>query len=313
MAEFGVSLPTIGMDDPAAIRLVAEQAEASGIDSVWAADHIVLPATTSSPYPYSEGGEFLIPPGLPFMDQFTTLSYVAGFTSSVKLGTAVTLLPLRHPLHTAKTVATLDVLSGGRTILGVAAGWLEEEFQALGLSFKDRGAMLDEGLAVLREAWTKPTATFHGKFYEMADVASFPQPVQKPHPPVWIGGHTGPARRRAATFGDMWFPPLFKTTPKDLASAHSEIGEAAEQQGRGKDAVGLALRVLVDLRSEPDLTGAKKRDALVGTPEQVADTLTAYLEAGVSHFVFLPQARSLADVQQTIDLLARQVIPALKK
>jgi probable F420-dependent oxidoreductase len=312
MAKFGVSLPTIGMDDPAAIRLVAEQAEASGIDSVWAADHIVLPTSTTSPYPYSEGGEFLIPPGLPFMDQFTTLSYVAGFTSRVTLGTAVTLLPIRHPLHTAKTVATLDVLSGGRTILGVAAGWLEEEFQALGLAFKDRGKMLDEGLEVLKEAWTKPATSYHGKFYDMHDVASFPQPVQKPHPPIWIGGHTNPVRRRAATYGDMWFPPLFQTTPEGLAGSHRDIVEAAEGQGRGANAVGLALRVLVDLRSEPDLAGAEKRSALAGTPEQVADTLRSYAEVGVSHFVFLPQARSLSDVQHTIDLLARQVIPALR-
>ncbi|MCH8346852.1 MAG: LLM class flavin-dependent oxidoreductase, partial [Chloroflexi bacterium] len=120
MVQFGVSLPTIGMEDPQAVRLVAQQAEAEGLDSVWAADHVVLPTGEASPYPYSETGEFLIQPGLPFLDQFTTLAYVAGCTSRVRLGTAVTLLPLRHPLLTAKTVATLDVLSGGRVTLGVA-------------------------------------------------------------------------------------------------------------------------------------------------------------------------------------------------
>ena len=117
---YGVSLPTIGMEDPQAIRLVAEQAEAAGLDSVWAADHIVLPTGATSPYPYDAGGEFLIPPGLPFMDQFTSLAYVAGITRNVRLGTAVTLLPLRHPLSVAKTVATLDALSGGRVIMSAS-------------------------------------------------------------------------------------------------------------------------------------------------------------------------------------------------
>ena len=162
MAKFGVSLPTIGMEDPQAVRLVARQAEAEGLDSVWAADHIVLPTGGSSPYPYSDTGEFLIRSALPFLDQFTTLAYVAGCTERVSLGTAVTLLPLRHPLQVAKTIASLDVLSGGRVLFGVGAGWLEEEFRALDVSFEDRGALLDEGLEVLRAVWTQARALLRG-------------------------------------------------------------------------------------------------------------------------------------------------------
>ena len=312
MAKFGVSLPTIGMGDPQAIRLVAQQVEAAGLDSVWAADHIVLPTGDTSPYPYAEGGEFLIPPGMPFMDQFTSLAYVAGITERIMLGTAVTLLPLRHPLSVAKAVATLDVLSGGRAILGVAAGWLEEEFTALGLDFKARGQMLDEGLDVLREIWTQPNASFHGEFYDFDAVAAYPQPSQKPHPPIWVGGHTQPVMRRAARVGDMWLPPLFHTTPEDLTERFSQVQAMAEQQGRRPGDVGLALRVLVDLREEPDLTGPDKRGALLGPPEHVAETLASYQEIGVSHFVLLPQARSLDDVQRTVDIIAKDVVPALR-
>ena len=280
MIEFGVSLPTIGMDDPSAVRLVAEQAEASGLDSVWAADHIVLPTSHTSTYPYSADGEFLIAPGLPFLDQFTTLAWVAGFTSRVKLGTAVTLLPLRHPLAAAKTTATLDVLSGGRSILGVAAGWLREEFDALGLDFDRRGAVLDESLRLMRAAWTEQEVQFEGRFFNVRGVESYPHPAQTPHPPIWVGGHTKPVMRRAAKYGDAWFPPLFATTPQALAEAHRTMNEEAAGHGRGDDAVSLSLRVLVDLRSEPDLAGAEKRGALTGEPQRITATLAEYRGSG---------------------------------
>lgn len=312
MAEFGVSLPNIGMRDPQAIRLVAQQAEAAGLDSVWAADHVVLPTGSTSPYPYHVDGEFLIPPGMPFMDQFTCLSYVAGITEHVQLGTAVNLLPLRHPLDVAKTVATLDVLSGGRTILGVAAGWLEEEFDALGVDFKARGRMLDEGIDVLREIWTQPNASFAGEFYDFHDVAAYPQPVQRPHPPIWVGGLTKPVMRRAARVADMWLPPLFGTTPESLAASFAHVRDMAEQAGRAREAVGLALRVLVDLREDPDATGPDTRGAVLGPAGHVAQVLASYVEAGVSHFVLLPQARTLGDVQRTVQILAEQVIPQLR-
>lgn len=312
MTEFGVSLPNIGMHDPQAIRLVAEQAEAAGLDSVWAADHIVLPTGATSPYPYDVGGDFLIPPGMPFMDQFTCLSYVAGITKTVKLGTAINLLPLRHPLAVAKTVATLDVLSGGRAILGVAAGWLAQEFDALGLDFKARGKMLDEGLDVLREIWTKPNASFEGEFYRFKDMAAFPQPTQKPYPPIWVGGHTEPVRRRIARIGDVWLPPLFGTTPAQLAESFEGVRDMAEQNGRARTDVNLALRVLVDLREQPDTTGPETRGAVLGPASVVAEVLASYIEVGVSHFVLLPQARTLDDVQRTIAMLAEQVIPQVR-
>ena len=228
MIEFGVSLPTIGMDDPSAVRLVAEQAEASGLDSVWAADHIVLPTSHTSTYPYSADGEFLIAPGLPFLDQFTTLAWVAGFTSRVKLGTAVTLLPLRHPLAAAKTTATLDVLSGGRSILGVAAGWLREEFDALGLDFDQRGATLDESLRLLRAAWTEQEIQFEGRFFNVRAVSSRirTRSRRRIHPSGWAAtrNRSCGAQRR---YGDAWFPPLFATTPQALAEAHRTMNEGS--------------------------------------------------------------------------------------
>ena len=313
MAKFGVSLPTIGMEDPQAVRLVARQAEAEGLDSVWAADHIVLPTGASSPYPYSDTGEFLIRSALPFLDQFTTLAYVAGCTERVALGTAVTLLPLRHPLQVAKTIASLDVLSGGRVLFGVGAGWLEEEFRALDVSFEDRGALLDEGLEVLRAVWTQAEPFHEGRFYRVEGVASFPQPAQKPHPPIWIGGHTKPAMRRAAQCGSMWFPPLYHVTPESLAADHARVQQMAAGFGRRPQDVSLALRVLVDLRDDPDTAEAAKRDALFGDANAMAETVQSYIDIGVAHFIFLPQARALAEVQQTIHKLTQQLIPRLRR
>lgn len=300
------------MRDPQALRLVAEQAEAAGLDSVWAADHIILPTGSTSPYPYHVDGDFLIPPDMPFMDQFTCLAYVAGITSRIKLGTAVNLLPLRHPLAVAKTVATLDVLSGGRVILGVAAGWLAEEFDALGLEFNNRGKMLDEGIDVLREIWTKPNASFDGEFYKFSEVAAYPHPTQQPYPPIWVGGHTKPVMRRVARAGDVWLPPLFGITPQSLAADFECIKDMAEQAERPRDAIKLALRVLVDLREEPDTTGPATRGAVLGPAGKVAEVLSKYIEIGVSHFVLLPQARTLDDVQRTIDIMAQDVIPQVK-
>ena len=312
MTEFGVSLPTIGMDDPSAVRLVAEQAEASGLDSVWAADHIVLPVSHSSTYPYSADGEFLIAPGLPFLDQFTTLSYVAGFTSRVKLGTAVTLLPLRHPLAVAKTVATLDVLSGGRSILGVAAGWLREEFEALGLDFESRGKVLDESLDVLMAAWTESVPRFEGRFFNVSGVESYPHPVQSPHPPIWVGGHTRPVMRRRREIRHGVVPAAVRHDAGVaccVSSAHQRGGGAAGARRERGCIVAARARRSAERAGHGGRREAQRARRRAGTHRE---TLAGYADVGVSHFVFLPQARSLADVQRTVDLLTEKVIPLLR-
>ena len=183
-------------------------------------------------------------------------------------------------------------------ILGVAAGWLREEFEALGLDFESRGKVLDESLDVLKAAWTESVPRFEGRFFNVSSVESYPHPVQSPHPPIWVGGHTAPgdAARREVRHGVV--PAAVRHNAGvacGVSSAHQRGGGAS--RGRGENAVALSLRVLVDLRSAPDTAGAEKRNALAGEPERIAETLAGYADAGVSHFVFLPQARSLADVQ----------------
>ncbi|MGH2351124.1 MAG: TIGR03619 family F420-dependent LLM class oxidoreductase, partial [Chloroflexota bacterium] len=166
-ATFGCTLPTSGRGaDPVALRDAAQAAEALGYDAVWVSDHLVVPAQIASPYPYSQDGTFRLGPTAPYLEPLTVLTYLAGCTRRLRLGTHVLILPYRHPLVTAKVVATLDVLSGGRVDLGIGVGWMREEFEALGHQyFARRGAVTDEQLRVLQGLWAEDVPAFAGEFY----------------------------------------------------------------------------------------------------------------------------------------------------
>ncbi len=205
---FGCSLPTRGpMAGPEALRSLAQRAEDLGYDSVWVSDHIILPRQVGSFYPYAADGVATFRPDEPYYEPLAALNFLAGCTQRVRLGTHVLILPYRNPVLTAKMLATLDVLSGGRVILGAGVGWMEEEFLALGLdTYHQRGAVTDEYIELYKELWTKDEPVFEGKYYQLSGSGFQPKPVQSPHPPIWIGGHTGPAIRRAAKYGDGWMP-----------------------------------------------------------------------------------------------------------
>jgi probable F420-dependent oxidoreductase len=189
---------------PADYGEVARRAEAAGFESIWMAEHLVFPVEMPSTYPYSETGQPPVYPGSPLYDAWVTLAYIAASTQRIRLGTHVYILPLRHPLVTARAVATLDVLSGGRAVLGAGVGWLEDEFHFAGVSFADRGRRSDEIIGLLRLLWSAKVIDFHGEFYELGPLRFEPKPVQRPHLPIEIGGVTPPALRRAARLGDGW-------------------------------------------------------------------------------------------------------------
>lgn len=185
---------------------MAQRAEHLGFDSVWLIDHIVIPQSVTSVYPYSPDGVSTFDPSQPILEPLAGLSFLAGCTEHVRLGTAVLIIPYRPPLLTAKMLAILDVLSGGRLTLGAGVGWMAEEFQALGLdTFAKRGAVTDEYLRLFKEVWTNDTPVFKGRYSQVPEIGFLPKPVQQPHPPIWIGGHTGPALRRAATLATVGF------------------------------------------------------------------------------------------------------------
>ncbi len=270
--KFGVHLPQIGAAATGeGLRDFAQLFEGLRFDSVWASDHIVLPRRVTSPYPYGRGGAFSLPPDLPFIEALSALTFVAGCTERVALGTSVLVLPIRNPVLTAKQLASLDVLSGGRLIAGVGAGWMEEEFAALDASFVARGRRLNEQLRLIRSLWTERDPVHDGEFYQVRDIGFAPKPLQQPHPPIWVGGHTPAALRRAARFGQAWH--AIGLAPERLAGDHAIVCELARQCGRDGE-VELTLRTGVRL-DDASLTATIAR-------------LRAYRDAGVTHVVLEP-------------------------
>ena len=200
--------------EPQAVRAVAMAAERLGFATLWAPEHVVLVEEYVSRYPYSSG-QFPGPSSIPIADPFTTLAYVAACTSTIRLGTGICLVPEHNPLVLAKTVATVDRLSGGRLILGVGVGWLAEEFAALGVPFERRGARTREYIDVMRRLWTERASSHKGEFVQFTGVLSYPKPVSATGIPVWFGGESAAALRRVAEYGDGWIG--FKVMPAEAA------------------------------------------------------------------------------------------------
>ncbi|HEY2663720.1 MAG TPA: LLM class F420-dependent oxidoreductase [Candidatus Binataceae bacterium] len=196
------------MSDPKLFAHLVKTAENCGIESIWTVEHVVIPRDYKSVYPYSSSGRIPGNENVPIPDPLLHLAFAASITSKLKLGTGVLILPQRHPLYTAKEVASLDVLSGGRVLLGIGSGWLQEEFTSLNLNFHSRGKMTDEAIESLRALWRDDPSSFHGQHYNFGPVSCFPKPIQKGGVPILIGGHSLAAAKRAARYGDGFFPAL---------------------------------------------------------------------------------------------------------
>jgi probable F420-dependent oxidoreductase len=191
---------------PQMLTHLAQTAERVGVESLWTVEHVVIPVGYKSTYPYDPSGKIPMPAQMPIPDPLSWLAYAAAITKTIKLATGILILPQRHPLYVAKEVASLDVLSNGRVILGIGVGWLEEEFQALGIPFEERAGRTAEAVRAMRTLWKDEAQPFKGKYYAWGAVESHPKPVQKPGVPIVVGGHTELAARRAARYGDGFFP-----------------------------------------------------------------------------------------------------------
>ena len=310
---FGCSLPTRGpMASPQTLRSLAQRAEDLSYDSVWVSDHIVLPRKIDSFYPYAADGVPTFLPDEIYYEPLAALNYLAGCTQRVRLGTHVLILPYRNPVLTAKILATLDVLSAGRLILGAGVGWMEEEFQALGLNtYHERGAVTDEYIELYKELWSKDNPVFNGKYYQIAGSGFQPKPVQKPHPPIWIGGHTGPAIRRAAKYGEGWMPiglrPPAILEPEELAGKIARLRTLTARAGRPEDAVEVVFstNVMFDNNAGPS------RRLISGRPEQIAADLRLYQDLGVRSFILDFPADSVERLQESMERFSREVMPLI--
>jgi probable F420-dependent oxidoreductase len=285
--RYGFYLPTRGRSaEPDALETLVRRGEALGFHSTVIADHIVFPATIASKYPYTVSGAF--PGGGDALEQLTLMAFVAAKTTRLRLITSVMILPYRNPVLTAKVLATIDVLSGGRVTVGVGVGWLREEFEALDApDFDRRGAVSDEYIRIFRTLWTRCPASFAGEFYRFTDLKCLPQPVQKPHPPIWIGGHSRAALRRAARLGDGWHPvganPAAMLAPAELKALLDELFRLTEAEGRDPRALTISYKAPL---YDTDRPGGAARRPFSGTSDQVREDIATYARLGVSDLIF---------------------------
>lgn len=237
--RFGIAFANIGpFVEPEAACHLARTTEATGFDSIWTVDHVVVPAGYRSTYPYDPSGRLPSAEDAPYPDPLIWLAFVARETRSIRLATGILILPQRNPLVLAKQLATLDVLSGGRVSLGVGIGWLEEEFRALGASFEGRGRRLEEFVAAMRALWTQDQATFEGNDVSFTGSVLRPQPRQRSIP-VLIGGHSEVAARRAGRIGDGFFP--LGVQGDELGHLVSVMEDAAAGAGRDPSSVEVTV------------------------------------------------------------------------
>jgi probable F420-dependent oxidoreductase len=302
--EFGCHLPVFG---PLATRsnllAFAREMERLGYDSLWASDHVVVPYTIASRYPYSPTGQFPLPPDATFLEPLTALSLVAGVTERVRLGTTVLVLPHRHPVLAAKMLATLDHLSGGRVILGAGVGWMREEIELLGAPFDERGAWSDEAIRIMRACWREERTSFQGRFFRFDAIGCFPKPARGDIP-IWMGGHAKRALRRIVALADGWHAAF--PTAQAMEAGITLLKRECADQGRPFEDLAITLRAGLSIRESG---GGPDRRALQGTAEQIAGDLRQFKALGVSHVLMEARYKDLDDMVQIFRTFARDIRP----
>jgi probable F420-dependent oxidoreductase len=289
--KFGFSLSNNqGIDDVQAIVRLAIRAEELGFDSVWASDHIF-----NVSYVFERIGD------KPYYDPLTILSYIAAVTTRIRLGTSVLVLPYHHPMRLAKAAATLDVLSGGRVILGVGVGVIEQEFNALGSSYAERGAITDEIIAIMQALWTQAVPSHDGRLYRFSGMPFAPKPVQKPHIPIVIGGVSLAAIRRAARVGNGWHPMAMPL--EVLRERMRYLTEQAQVAGRA--AADIPVSMSISLRG-----GRAGRSTLGTTPAEIVRNVQAFASLGVETMVITPSTGDVQEMTLALEMMAREVMPA---
>lgn len=285
---------------PEGIVETACKAEQLGFDAVLVNDHIIVggPASIIE----SWGNTY---------DPLIVLSYVAARTTRIRLGLSVLIMPYRNPIATAKMIATLDQMSGGRVIAGVGSGWNEAEFAALGVPFQERGPRTDEYLRLWQACWSPSETSFHGRFFDFEGMYISPKPVQQPHPPIWIGGSSRPSLRRAAAFAQVWQPT--PTPLEELIKLRGYLSRACEKIGR-QDVPTTRMSFRVNFSQVTGDSPAPERATGHGTPAQVAEDLQRYRqEAGVEAFqINFNGCHSLGQLMASMDLFMEEVKPKVE-
>ena len=291
--QIGVSLcNNWGVEDVQSIIQLARKAEELGFASVWVHDHVFNAA-----HVFRRIGQ------KPYYEPLTLLSYVAACTQRVGLGTSVLVLPYHNPLRLAKIAATLDVLSGGRLILGVGVGGVPQESEALGSPYAERGAITDEAIAIMKELWTQEEPRFAGKYYCFSSMPFSPKPLQQPHIPILIGGNSRAAIRRAVRLGNGWHP--FAISLETLRQGIHYLREHAQHSGRDVTEIPVSFSIPL---GNPTARG----EALGSEPQAIVEKIQAFASMGVQTLVITGNTGNIAETLPAMDMLAREVLPAFQ-
>lgn len=286
--KFGLMFANAGpFAYPESFENLVKTADEVGIESIWSVEHVAVPVGYKSVYPYSPDGRMPGPESVPIPDPIVPLAYAAAITKNLRLGTGVVILPQRHPLYVAKQMATVDVLSHGRAMLGVGIGWLEEEFNAVGVPFKERAKRTEESIKAIRSLWKDEPEAFDGQFYKWNAVESHPKPVQRGGVPIIVGGHAKGAARRAARCGDGFFPG--RGDLDSLTALFAEMRDECAKIGR-----------------DP-----KEIELTAGTPVTDLDSIRKFAELGVSRMIIPPPAFDPDGVKKGLHEFADKVIAKL--
>ena len=303
--QFGITLPLSGEFDPSH----ASMAEELGYDAIWVSEHVAF--------------------HVPTFDAITTMAALAACTSRVRIGSAVLLLPLRPPAAVAKSVSTLDVISGGRITLGIGVGGeYPKEFEVCGVPVNERGARTNEAIDILRALWTEESASYHGKYFQFSDISMRPKPVQLGGPPIIIGGRSAAAQRRAARLGDGYMPYL--VTPKQFGQSFATIRQEAESVGRQLNNFHATLYQFIYVDDNPDAAFQQANarlsenynqsfDALVerycaiGSPESCIARIQDYINAGAREIILVPTTSGADDFTSQCQRIARDILPHFRQ
>ena len=308
--DFGLHLPasTATVKAEELVRF-AQQAEASGFYCLTVADHVIVPRDISVPYPYTVDGKY---PGTGYhLETLVTMGFLAGATKRIRFATSVMIAPYRNPIVTAKMLASLDVLSNGRVIVGLGVGWMKEEFENLQApAYEERGKVTDEYIRAFRELWTSDNPTFTGKHCNFSNIVFLPKPVQKGGIPIWIGGHSKQAIRRAGQLGDGWHPiggvPTIPLEPEDVRKDMAMLAEYAQKAGRDPKTIRVALKgSLFD--KEKKIDGRRRR--FMGSAEEIAGDIRDYRTAGVDTMIFDVRRPSINETLDRMEWMAKEVFP----
>jgi probable F420-dependent oxidoreductase len=311
MTDFGLAIRNfVGpgeVPDIDAIYAYAQRAEALGFESLWAWDHILLG----------------VEPSFPIIDSITTLGAVAARTTKIKLGTGVLVLPLRNPVVAAKALGSLDVISKGRLVVGVAAGWYAREFDAVGVPFKQRGRIFERNLDILMKLWTQDRVTLKADEFNLREAVMVPRPVQRPRPPILVGGYVDAVLKRAGTVGDGWLTYFY--TPESFTKGWSKVQAFAREAGRDPKTLKSTNQLAIYVGRDREQTAADMRQwlstewdvaawsestiehAIHGSPEQCVEQLKAHVATGVDRIILIPYRYQPEQVER----IAKEVLPKL--